>query len=1092
MKKHLSKGILLSILTVALLFGMMPYQLTGMIAHADSNDKTISGLGTGGIANPIRENGGWSQVYFGSKDSPILFNVLKNGETNFGGHTLLLDCATTLRCRNFDDDGETNAGAQQPNEWAYSDIRTWLNETFRNNTFTSAEISAIASSNKPRKGDSDGNGLWHNDNPSDQWGLNFAPLTGEQIFLLDAKEATNTSYGFFDSHLDCRPYRQKGGANSSWWLRSPCSHPDDSGSVGYVAYDGGISYCPVYTPEGYTPEGVSPALNVNLSSVLFSSEISSKTYKLTIADTANRTVGIQAGKAITMDSAAQVTVPYTKDSGFNHVSLLITNAKNESNQDITWTGSSGWSSGAAKQYYTTAAVPAGETEGTVTFTLPENYDPNWKVWILAEQVNEGKKTDYASQPVAITVPWPHYSVTVTPGTDMTKTTGSGAESQTDLYGQMTPVVYTANAGYYFPADYGAAPVNGISVIRNSYAQITVSGRPTADTTITLAGASHIPELSLSGSGSEDDPYEVSSVADWHALSEFLDIGGNTSGKYFKQTADISVSEMAGSETGKPFSGTYDGGGKTLTVNISATSGAAAPFRSIYGATITDLKVAGSVSGGTHSAGLAAYAQGTNLIEDCAVGTAVTLASGTADKYCGGCIGHGLESATTLRGVLFSGSLNGAEHAGTFWGWSSGSAVCVLKDCFDVSGSTFPLGLSIGALAEGSGVRNTYYTCANKAAGSVSPWVNGGRFAYSVSAGEGVAIGSGEGAAYGTDGITAYGTGLSYGGTFYAGAGENVTVTAGPAPLGKVFDMWTSEDGVTFADVNAAATTFTMPEKVVTVAAVYKDMDSVDPAAVTGLVYNGKARALITAGEVAGGTFYYALGDANGATEPYTTSIPSKTDAGTYYVWYKVKADANNNDSDPQVVIVKISETNIVGAKAALSKTTFTYNAKVQKPVIKTIKGLTLKEGTDYTAKWSNASSRNAGTYTVTITGKCNYTGTTKATYTINKAVNPMKLKVKTATVKHSKLKKKAQTVKRVKAITVSKAQGKPAYKYVSAKKGNKSFKKYFKVNAKTGNVTVKKGLKKGTYKAKVKVKAAGNANYKASAWKTVTFKVLVK
>jgi len=104
----------------------------------------------------------------------------------------------------------------------------------------------------------------------------------------------------------------------------------------------------------------------------------------------------------------------------------------------------------------------------------------------------------------------------------------------------------------------------------------------------------------------------------------------------------------------------------------------------------------------------------------------------------------------------------------------------------------------------------------------------------------------------------------------------------------------------------------------------------------------------------------------------------------------------------------------------------------------------------------------------------------------------MKLKVKTATVKHSKLKKKAQTVKRVKAITVSKAQGKPAYKYVSAKKGNKSFKKYFKVNAKTGNVTVKKGLKKGTYKAKVKVKAAGNANYKASAWKTVTFKVLVK
>ena len=40
-----------------------------------------------------------------------------------------------------------------------------------------------------------------------------------------------------------------------------------------------------------------------------------------------------------------------------------------------------------------------------------------------------------------------------------------------------------------------------------------------------------------------------------------------------------------------------------------------------------------------------------------------------------------------------------------------------------------------------------------------------------------------------------------------------------------------------------------------------------------------------------------------------------------------------------------------------------------------------------------------------------------------------------------------------------------------------------------GKVTVKKGLKKGTYK--VKVKAAGNKNYKA-ATKTVTFKIKVK
>ena len=56
------------------------------------------------------------------------------------------------------------------------------------------------------------------------------------------------------------------------------------------------------------------------------------------------------------------------------------------------------------------------------------------------------------------------------------------------------------------------------------------------------------------------------------------------------------------------------------------------------------------------------------------------------------------------------------------------------------------------------------------------------------------------------------------------------------------------------------------------------------------------------------------------------------------------------------------------------------------------------------------------------------------------------------------------------------------------KKGSKKI----TINRKTGKVTVKKGLKKGTYKVKVKVRAAGNSNYKASGWKTVTFKVKIK
>ena len=74
---------------------------------------------------------------------------------------------------------------------------------------------------------------------------------------------------------------------------------------------------------------------------------------------------------------------------------------------------------------------------------------------------------------------------------------------------------------------------------------------------------------------------------------------------------------------------------------------------------------------------------------------------------------------------------------------------------------------------------------------------------------------------------------------------------------------------------------------------------------------------------------------------------------------------------------------IKNAKVVLSAKAYTYSGKVRRPAVKTVGGKKLTPGTDYTVKWSNASSKNVGTYTVTITGKGGYTGVTKATYKIN-------------------------------------------------------------------------------------------------------------
>ena len=189
--------------------------------------------------------------------------------------------------------------------------------------------------------------------------------------------------------------------------------------------------------------------------------------------------------------------------------------------------------------------------------------------------------------------------------------------------------------------------------------------------------------------------------------------------------------------------------------------------------------------------------------------------------------------------------------------------------------------------------------------------------------------------------------------------------------------------------------------------------------------------------------------------------------------------------EDRIAILKAGGLDLSKAKVQLSKTSYTYNGKVQKPTIKTVGGYTLIEGLDYTKTYSNASSKKPGTYTVTLTGMGLCSGTAKATYKIGKATNTLKAAGKTATVKYSAVKKANKTLKRSAVISITGAKGTVTY----AKAGG-SWK--IKIDKKTGKVTVKKGIKKGTYKVKVKVKAAGNTYYKESPTKKITFIIKVK
>lgn len=80
-----------------------------------------------------------------------------------------------------------------------------------------------------------------------------------------------------------------------------------------------------------------------------------------------------------------------------------------------------------------------------------------------------------------------YTVHVTAGKNMQVTSGSTTQSDL-LVQEMTPVVVTADNGYYFPTDYTVAEKDGVKVTRNSASQVTVSGMPCFNVDITLPAA----------------------------------------------------------------------------------------------------------------------------------------------------------------------------------------------------------------------------------------------------------------------------------------------------------------------------------------------------------------------------------------------------------------------------------------------------------------------------------------------------------------------------------------------------------------------------------------------------------------------------
>lgn len=162
-----------------------------------------------------------------------------------------------------------------------------------------------------------------------------------------------------------------------------------------------------------------------------------------------------------------------------------------------------------------------------------------------------------------------------------------------------------------------------------------------------------------------------------------------SGKTVKLAADVISPEMAG-KSGHPLKGTFDGQNYTLTFNRTAAEHFSAPFHYINGATISNLHVEGTITGGTYESlgGLVGHSEGNITIENCHVSTEIsTTHSGSA--WHGGVIAewNGTNATCTVTGCVYDGLIYNPDEAGVttscrgFIGWDYGNnGTITFTDC----------------------------------------------------------------------------------------------------------------------------------------------------------------------------------------------------------------------------------------------------------------------------------------------------------------------------------------------------------------------------------------------------------------------------
>ena len=238
-------------------------------------------------------------------------------------------------------------------------------------------------------------------------------------------------------------------------------------------------------------------------------------------------------------------------------------------------------------------------------------------------------------------------------------------------------------------------------------------------------------VGFDGFGIKTNPYLIKDAEDLKLLAKKVNGGVTYKDKYFKLTADIDLKNEPNwtpigtmlVEEGRPFQGTFDGGGHQIA-NLTISNGGqyGGLFGYTEGAVIKSCNVTGEVNGYNCTGGIVGYANNNTHILNCSFQGNV---EGDGEER-GGIVGH-TSSGCEVSGCFVTGTVTGDREVGGI----AGSGVGTIKNCYALANVT-ATGVNAGGIAGkayGVTIENCYYSgevSAKDYAGGIAGYVSGAK------------------------------------------------------------------------------------------------------------------------------------------------------------------------------------------------------------------------------------------------------------------------------------------------------------------------------------------------------------------------------